>query len=138
MRFRRWRGRWVWCTPPSCLKCTKSQSQLTESFKTCSVPKIWLGKRKNCCTWIEISLFHNNFIFILLVSLFTPPFDFWLCYLETVIYFLTKKRCVKSIQIRSFFYSLFSCIRTEYRQLRSKSAYSVRIQENTDQKKLRI
>ena len=46
LRFGRWRGRWVWCTPPSCLKCTKSQSQLTESFKTCSVPKIWLGKRK--------------------------------------------------------------------------------------------
>ena len=34
--------------------------------------------------------------------------------------------CVKSVQIRSFFWSVFSCIRT------------VRIKENTDQKKLRI
>ena len=36
--------------------------------------------------------------------------------------------CVKSIQMRRIFWSLFSCIRTEYRE----------IQENTDQKKLRI
>ena len=35
---------------------------------------------------------------------------------------------VKSVQIRSFLWSLFSC----------KSPYSVRIQENADQKKLRI
>ena len=35
----------------------------------------------------------------------------------------------------SFFWSVFSCIRTEYRDLLSKSPYSVRIQENTDQKK---
>ena len=42
---------------------------------------------------------------------------------------------VKSVQIRSFFWSVFSCIRTEYGNLRSKSPYSVRIQKNTDQKK---
>ena len=40
--------------------------------------------------------------------------------------------------MRSFFCFLFSCIRTEYGDLRSKSPYSVRIQEITDQKKLRI
>ena len=42
--------------------------------------------------------------------------------------------CVKSVQIRSYFWPVFSCIRTEYGDLRSKSLYSVRIQENTDQK----
>ena len=36
-----------------------------------------------------------------------------------------------------FFWSVFSCIPTEYGDL-SKSLYSVRIQENTDQKKLCI
>ena len=46
--------------------------------------------------------------------------------------------CVKSVQIRSFFWSVFSPIRTEYRGLRSKYSYSVRMRENTDQKKLRI
>ena len=45
--------------------------------------------------------------------------------------------CVKSFQLRSFFWSIFSCIRTVYGDLRSKSSYSVRIHENTDQKKLR-
>ena len=37
-----------------------------------------------------------------------------------------------------FFWSVFSCIWTEYRDLLRKSPYSIRIQENTDQKKLRI
>ena len=40
--------------------------------------------------------------------------------------------------MRSFFWSLFSWIWTEYGDLRSKSPYSVWIQENKDQKKLRI
>ena len=42
--------------------------------------------------------------------------------------------CVKSVQIQSFFLSVFSCIRAEYGDLPSKSPYSVRIQENTDHK----
>ena len=46
--------------------------------------------------------------------------------------------CVKSVQIRSFFWSVFSRIRTEYGEKRSISPYSVRIQENSDQEKRRI
>ena len=42
------------------------------------------------------------------------------------------------VQIRSFFWSVFSCIWTEYGDLLRKSLYSVQIQENADQKKLRI
>ena len=42
--------------------------------------------------------------------------------------------CVNSVQIWSTFWSVFSCIRTEYGDLRWKSLYSVRMQENTDQK----
>ena len=45
--------------------------------------------------------------------------------------------CVKSGQIRSFFWPAFSCIWTEHRDLLRKSPHSVRIQENADQKKLR-
>ena len=41
---------------------------------------------------------------------------------------------MKSVQIRSFFWSIFSCILNEYRDLLRKSSYSVWIQENTDQK----
>ena len=37
-----------------------------------------------------------------------------------------------------FFWSVFSCIRTEYRNLQSKSAHPVQIQENTDHKKILI
>ena len=42
--------------------------------------------------------------------------------------------CVKIVQMRSFFWSVFSCIRAEYGDIRSKSQYLVRIQENTDHK----
>ena len=52
--------------------------------------------------------------------------------------FFWEKPAWKSVQIRSFFWSVFSCIRTEYGDLRSKSPYSVQMQENTDQKKPRI
>ena len=45
---------------------------------------------------------------------------------------------MKSVQVRSFSCSVFSCIQTEYGHVLRKSLYSVRIQENTDQKKLRI
>ena len=42
--------------------------------------------------------------------------------------------CVKSLQIRSFFCSVYACIRTEYGEILLISLYSVRIRENTDQK----
>ena len=46
--------------------------------------------------------------------------------------------CMKSVQIRSFFWSVFYRIWTEYGDTRSISPYSVQMRENTDQKKLRI
>ena len=57
-----------------------------------------------------------------------------------VLFFFHTKcifHCVKSVQIRSFL-SVFSCIWTEYGDLRSLSPYPVRIQGNADQKKPRI
>ena len=47
----------------------------------------------------------------------------------------TSVHCVESVQVRSFFWSVFPCIRIEYGNLGSKSPYPVRIQENTDQRK---
>ena len=37
-------------------------------------------------------------------------------------YIKVSEDCVKSIQIRSYFWSVFSCIRTEHGDLRSKFA----------------
>ena len=62
-------------------------------------------------------------------------FDWFWIHLSWII--VITLHCVKSVQMRSFFWSASSCIRTEYRDLRSKSPFSDRIQENTDQKKLR-
>ena len=50
----------------------------------------------------------------------------------------SPSHCVKSVQIRSFFWSVFSLIRTEYGEIRSISRYTFRMREKTDQKKLRI
>ena len=49
-----------------------------------------------------------------------------------------QHHCVKSVQIRSIFRFLFSCIWTEYGEIRRISPYSVRMRENTDQQILRI
>ena len=54
------------------------------------------------------------------------------------ILFISIRHCLKSFQIRSSFSFSFSCIRTEYGDLPRKSQYSVGIQENMDQIKLRI
>ena len=45
---------------------------------------------------------------------------------------------VKGVKIRSFFWYVFSSIRTEYEDLLHKSPYSVRIKKNMDKKKLCI
>ena len=50
----------------------------------------------------------------------------------------TENHYMKIVQMLSFFWFVFSCISTEYRNLRSKSQYSVQVRENADQKKLRM
>ena len=42
--------------------------------------------------------------------------------------------CVKSVHIRSFFWSVFSRIQTEYKEILGISPHLVRMRENTDQK----
>ena len=50
------------------------------------------------------------------------------------LYIFNIYHCVKRVQIRSFFWSVFSRIWTEYRDLLRKSPYSVLIRKNTNQK----
>ena len=50
----------------------------------------------------------------------------------------SMKRLREKFPNMEFFLVVFSCIQTEYGDLWGKTQYSVRIQENTDQKKLRI
>ena len=47
---------------------------------------------------------------------------------------MIKYHCVKSILMRSFFWSVFSCLWTEYGDLLCKPPYLFQIRENTDQK----
>ena len=48
--------------------------------------------------------------------------------------FVVAVHYLKSVQIQSFFCSVFSCIRTEHGDLLPKSLYAVRIQENLTRK----
>ena len=51
---------------------------------------------------------------------------------------VSSKHCVKCVQIWCFFWSIFFHIRTEYGEILRIPLCSVRMRENTDQKKLRI
>ena len=51
---------------------------------------------------------------------------------------MENKNCLKSAQIRSFFWILFSRIRTEYGDIRSMSPYSVRMREKLEKTRTRI
>ena len=53
-------------------------------------------------------------------------------------HYALNRHYVKIFQLRGFYWSVFSCIWTEYGDLLRHSPDLVRIQENTDQKKLRI
>ena len=56
------------------------------------------------------------------------------CEVVFLVLSLLSYHCMKSVQIRNFFWSVFSCIRIEYGDFHSRSPYSVRMRENTDQK----
>ena len=65
------------------------------------------------------------------------PIQFEICCVSNItIHFM--RHCVKCVQIRNFFWSVFSRIRTEYGEILRISPYSVRMRKNTDQKKLLI
>ena len=71
--------------------------------------------------------------------------QFWMWNTKSVFWFETfwedfqrNPSLRKNVQIRRFFWSVFSRIWTEYRDLSNKSLYSVQIREIMDQKKRRI
>ena len=55
-------------------------------------------------------------------------------FLEPHFYSHCCQHCEKCVQTRTFFWSVFSRIRTEYGEIRSIFPYSVRMRENTDRK----
>ena len=92
------------------------------------------------------NILHSFFVFIwLLLDLYKVldsiffRFSFWKAKLvpaKLIQVFISlfqitlREKCPYS----GFFWSVFSCLRTEYGEMRSISPYSVRIRENTDQK----
>ena len=89
------------------------------------------------CTVTEVQIWRSNTNFPAWELLF---FRFpRLKYISNRIFDLFQLlHCMRRVQIWSFFWSVFSCVRTGYGDLILESPYSVWIQKNTDQKKLRI
>ena len=102
---------------------------LEELFTTHEILIIFLHTLTILIVFIRLSTFWEHLFLHWCVTIL----------LYTEIHFsVNKKHCVKSVQIRSFFWSVVFRIRTEYGEIRSISLYSVRMRKYTDQKKLRI
>ena len=79
---------------------------------------------------VEILIKTLTDLSICLISLIKMPYTFWaIKYVLTPYYPLTGEAwyccktflCVKSVQIRSYFWSVFSCIQSEYRKIRTRN-----------------
>ena len=86
-------------------------SRILEYFTQCFAGV----KRKIYFTSVSLKVFINIYF----------RSSHWRCSIKTASF----KHCVKSAQIRSYFWSVFCSNRTKYGDLRNKSSYSVQIQE---------
>ena len=103
---------------------TKLQTKLCNFIKKETRPTTSLKER------VIFRCFPLNFAqFLRIPFLYNTCF----CIIWTVL-LMTWSNNLCVVQIRSYFWSVFSCIRTECRDLLRKSSCSARIQENTDQK----
>ena len=93
-------------------------------------------------TWISVSYEKNReviirslriYVDVCLHSLTYKSLPFYVLLTKYFLYFWTFSLQLLR-QTGSYFWSAFSCIRTEYGDLPRKSPYSIRIQENTNQK----
>ena len=83
-----------------------------------------------CKTYMKLK---TLILLVFYISIFLKIFSiFWQAKVESTYH------CVKNVQILSFFWSVFSHIRTEYGEIRSIPLYSVQMRGNMDQKKLHI
>ena len=113
------------------------------------LPSQLIRHRSVCMQQLSVTIngFYFQEVFLMLYLLKTPKNVLRYCvshlYREVLHLYdgstiCTLTHCMKSVPIRSFLWSLFSCVRTEYGDLLHNSPCRARIHENTDQKKLRI
>ena len=95
-----------------------------------------LVKKGYKCQNLKINCKSEKLLLITIVN--NLSFQFLVNKLCKKIALCSKIHCVKSVQILSFFWSVFSSIRTEYGEILRISPYLVGMRENKDQKKLRI
>ena len=64
-------------------------------------------------------------VYHVIIFEFTELFDFlkWWSEIQSFKSYLKRNICVKSVQIRGFFWSVFSRIRTEYGEMRKNSVF---------------
>ena len=116
------------------------QKNLTWYLATSAIVKLFKFFKFNLLTTAILSKIHTvHLTFPSDTDIHCTKFDGVEPYLNFALYnFDWNIHCVENVQIRSYFWSVFSCIRNEYGDLLRKSPYSFQIQENTDQKWLHI
>ena len=115
-----------------------SEFHYKNSYSTLSFDNNWRGSFENISKICRNLLIAKSLKIFFIYLLARMLFYFTLPYVISLSWSSLWEDYLKINQIQSYFWSVFSCIRTKYGDLGSKSPYLVRLQENTDQKYLRI
>ena len=113
------------------MKHSICKHQILRMLFSCSSVTVWGKSCQKINSEVELTLLRIN-VSTPLKKFISPPI------MAAHLKILKLLHCVKSVQIRSFCWSVFSRIRTENGEIQSISPYSVGIRENRDQKKLLI
>ena len=113
------------------MKHSICKHQILRMLFSCSSVTVWGKSCQKINSEVELTLLRIN-VSTPLKKLISPPI------MAAPLKILKLLHCVKSVQIRSFYWSVFSRIRTEHGEILRISPCSVRMWENTDQKKFRI
>ena len=81
--------------------------------------------------WVRQNTF-RNFYRVLAIQISKKNNELTLV-IFSYIQIFQKRHCVKSVQIRSYFWSVFSCIRIEYRKMRTRNNFVFVFTQREDQ-----
>ena len=92
----------------------------TDSIQSTWKAKVTTLKHLSCGEFTKIAEKET------LIKMNSSEYGDWISYFDIVNFILflqtaEKKHCVKSVQIWSYFWSVFSCIRIEYRKIRART-----------------
>ena len=101
---------WEWTFPADIYLFKNNTENIRGMYEKCSKLTIKISERRYCCCSgafiVNFEQISNIVLMLPLLTLNKEQF--------TLVNIYRSLHCVKSVQIRSFFWSVFSCIQTEY------------------------